>query len=379
MLLRHRAADGQAITGVEHAMQSKQPKSTTGRNRLTLAGAACLLALTSGLVWAVNDSPLEEDWAPTEWGENDRVGSVNRTTPAMVLNAAKLIRQGKVATLGKIYQKDMPMFGQRSWNLVIPGLPTGGPIGEQAVVYNDEYISTEIGQVGTQFDGPGHVGVLTSKGHFFYNGRFLEDPDITGFGLGPLGVEHVAEVGFVCRGVLLDAVAYRGGRLPVPSTRTGNDPGIVTAKDVEAMIEKQGIDPIREGDCVFLFTGHGDIWDSAMWDSYEAEEKQKRIAEFNAGAPGFGLSACEYLASRKIILWGGDTASTEAVAYDWGGETAQPFECHIKLMTRDGIWNLENLDLSQLAADKAYEFFFAWSPLKIKGGTGSPANPIAIY
>ena len=41
--------------------------------------------------------------------------------------------------------------------------------------------------------------------------------------------------------------------------------------------------------------------------------------------------------------------------------------------------NLENLDLSQLVADKAYEFLFAWSPLKIKGGTGSPGNPIAMY
>ena len=35
--------------------------------------------------------------------------------------------------------------------------------------------------------------------------------------------------------------------------------------------------------------------------------------------------------------------------------------------------------LSQLVADKAYEFLFAWSPLKIKGGTGSPGNPIAMY
>ena len=29
--------------------------------------------------------------------------------------------------------------------------------------------------------------------------------------------------------------------------------------------------------------------------------------------------------------------------------------------------------------DKAYEFFFAWAPLKIKGGTGSPGNPVAVY
>jgi kynurenine formamidase len=56
-----------------------------------------------------------------------------------------------------------------------------------------------------------------------------------------------------------------------------------------------------------------------------------------------------------------------------------PFECHLKLQTKRGIWNLENMDLSQLVADKAYEFLFAWSPLKIKGATGSPGNPIALY
>ena len=60
-------------------------------------------------------------------------------------------------------------------------------------------------------------------------------------------------------------------------------------------------------------------------------------------------------------------------------DDAQPFECHIKMMTRSGIWNVENLDLSQLVADRAYEFLFAWSPLKIKGATGSPGNPVAIY
>ena len=354
-------------------------KIITAFVRFAMGGGACVCAMTSGIAWAENDQPLRENWAPSEWGADDKAGSVNRTTPAMVLSAVKLIKQGKVATLGKVYQQDAPTFGRREWRMIIPGLPTGGPIGEQEVVYNDEYVSAEIGQIGTQFDGPGHIGVNTSKGHFFYNGRYLEDKDITGYGMGSLGVEHVAKIGFVCRGVLLDAVAYRGGQLPVPTANSRDDRGIVTAKDVDAMVRKQGIDPIGEGDCVFLYTGHGDIWHPSMWDTYDAAEKKKRIADFNAGGPGFGISACEYLAARKIILWGGDTASTEAVGKNSGGETSQPFECHIKMMTRSGIWNLENLDLSQLVADQAYEFLFAWSPLKIKGGTGSPGNPIAIY
>jgi len=263
--------------------------------------------------------------------------------------------------------------------MTIPGLPTGGPFGPQQLVYNDEYVATELGQIGTQFDGPGHIGVTTSKGHYYYNGRFLEDPDIGTYGLGPLGVEHVADKGFVCRGVLLDAVALRGGDLPIPAANSGDDPGIVTDADIEEMIKKQGIDPIGEGDCVFLHTGHGNLWHPDDWDTYDAAEKAKKVGEFNAGEPGFGISACEYMADKKIILTGADTWGTETVGPGFGGENAQPFECHIKLQTKRGIWNLENLDLTQLAADQAYEFLFVWSPLKIKGGTGSPGNPIAIY
>ena len=94
---------------------------------------------------------------------------------------------------------------------------------------------------------------------------------------------------------------------------------------------------------------------------------------------GFGISACNYLAKRKIILWGGDTWGTEAVGPGFAGENEQPFQCHIQMMPRYGIWNLENMQFSELLADNVSEFLFVWSPLKIKGATGSPGNPVAIY
>lgn len=323
-----------------------------------------------------NDEPISQSWSPVEWGADDSAGSVNRITTDLVLKAVGLVKQGRVATLGKVYQQDAPAFGSRGWRMTIPGLPTGGPFGTHKLVYNDEYLATEIGQIGTQFDGPGHIGVLTSKGMYFYNGRMLnQDPEIGTYGLGPLGVEHVAEKGFVCRGVLLDAVAYRGGQLPVP-TSAENDPGIITGTDIEAMVEAQGIPPIQEGDCVFLHTGHGDLWHPEDWDKFDAADKSQRTAEFNSGEPGFGISGCNYLAERNIILTGADTWAVEAVP----GENAdKPFECHVQMQTRRGIWNMENMDLSQLVADQAYEFLFVWAPLKMKGATGSPGNPIALY
>lgn len=47
-------------------------------------------------------------------------------------------------------------------------------------------------------------------------------------------------------------------------------------------------------------------------------------------------------------------------------------------LTRNGVYHLENLDLEELAADKVYEFCFVFSPLRLRGATGSPGNPLAI-
>ena len=56
----------------------------------------------------------------------------------------------------------------------------------------------------------------------------------------------------------------------------------------------------------------------------------------------------------------------------------------MNLTARRGITNFENLDLDKLSREKAYEFAFAWSPLKLIGATGSreipspPGNPGAV-
>ncbi|HSR80501.1 MAG TPA: cyclase family protein, partial [Hyphomicrobiaceae bacterium] len=296
----------------------------------------------------------------------------------LVLKAVGLVKQGKVATLGKIYAADAPAFGTRSWKLVIPGMPTGGPFGGQKLVYNDEYVPTELGQIGSQFDGPGHIGVITSKGMFYYNGRFLSDKGISAAGLGPLGVQHVGQKGFVCRGVLLCGGVARG-TIADPEREQRFRPRHRHCQGCRG----DGEAPRYRADWSWRLRvpahRHGNIWHPKDWDTYDAAEKVKRVAQFNAGEPGFGISACEYLAEHKIILTGADTWAVEAVGKDAGGETPQPFECHIKMQTKRGIWNLENLDLTQLVADKAYEFLFVWSPLKMKGATGSPGNPIALY
>ncbi len=322
-----------------------------------------------------DDIPLKQRWNPSVFGKNDEVGSVNWITNQKVLESLKLVKKGKVVTLGKIYQSDAPVMFQRNWKLIIPGLPTQKLSGENSLVANVEYVTAELAQIGTQFDGLGHIGVNTSKGDYFYNGNFLEDFG-TSYGLNKLGVEKIGELGYVTRGVLLDIAGYRRvERLPIPQGKSKNDPGIITISDIKGAIKKQKIAPIKQGDVVIFHTGHGKYW-GKDWDSLSPEQKAKNAQIFNSGEPGPGITSCRYLSSLKIAMVGSDTSGTEAQP---GEDPNRPYDCHIEWMVKHGITNIENLDVSQLLEDQVYEFMFVFAPLKMKGATGSPANPVVIY
>jgi hypothetical protein len=72
-----------------------------------------------------------------------------------VLEATKLIKAGKIYRLGINLEPGIPLFGQRHLSITIPGGPTSGPFGDQKLMFNDEMLNGEIGQVGSQFDGLG--------------------------------------------------------------------------------------------------------------------------------------------------------------------------------------------------------------------------------
>src|SRR5437763_7665813 len=115
----------------------------------------------------------------------------------------------------------MPNPGKRHFSLTIPGRPTGVTPGKNKLVHNDELVSGEIGQIGTQFDGLGHVGVRVGGEDVFYNGNKLSEFGDT-YGLKKLGVEHAGA--FFTRGVLLDVAAVHQERsLPVGYAITPDD------------------------------------------------------------------------------------------------------------------------------------------------------------
>jgi kynurenine formamidase len=324
-------------------------------------GAAFLSGLAIGLVMlgfagrgATGDgpeTPIGPKWWPSEWGPADQRGAANRLNADRVKDAARLIDGGKVYSLGRVYEHGMPLPGKRHFSLTIPGSPTGGPSGKNQGVYHDDLFSGEIGQIGTQLDGLGHVGVRIDGDDYFYNG-FRRSQFGTAYGLEKLGIENVGV--FFTRGVLIDVAASRG----IERMNAGE---VITARDLRAALESQRV-AVREGDIVLIRTGYGQLW-------------MKDNAAYGAGEPGIGMDAARWLAGLKIVLVGADTWATEVVPPE---DPDRPFPVHQELLIRHGIYNLENLNLEALARDKVYEFAFVFAPLRLKGATGSPGNPIAV-
>jgi kynurenine formamidase len=286
-----------------------------------------------------------DNWYPSRWGAGDQRGAANRITAAKVLEAKNLITRGMVYQLGRVYESAMPLFGTRHFSLRIP--QTFGPLGSNRTMYHDEVVSGELGQVGTQFDGLGHIGV----GDLFYNGHDRNEFS-KAEGLTALGVENVGAL--ATRGVLVDVAAYKG----VAQLAGGYE---ITLADLRGALGRQGTE-IHSGDIVLLHTGWGSLW-------------LKDNAKFNASAPGIGLAAAQYLVEREVVLVGSDTWSTEVVP---NPNPDLQFPVHQLFLPRNGIYIFENLATEDLARDRAYEFAFFFAPLKLKGATGSPGNPIAI-
>lgn len=281
----------------------------------------------------------------SKWGSDDQRGAANLLTSVKVLEAARLIQTGKVYQLGRIYQEGMPFFGGRDFTMRML-LPLG-PMGKNQNVGLHELLISEIGHVGTQLDGLGHVGI----GEVFYNGNNRRDFQ-TAKGLTKLGIENVGV--FLTRGVLLDIAALKG----VERLEKGYE---VSLQDLKEALIRQELS-IRPGDAVLIHTGWGSLW---MVDNQL----------YNSGEPGIGIPAAQFLAKQQISVMGSDSWSAEVVP---SPDSELAFPVHQILITLNGIYILENIDTAALARDRVYEFAFFFAPLRLKGFAGSPGNPVAI-
>ncbi|NND09353.1 MAG: cyclase family protein [Saprospiraceae bacterium] len=309
----------------------------------------------SGLFLAPNSSRAQTEeegkwWPHPLWGAEDQAGASNWNTPEKVLQAVSLVKTGKVYELGNVYDEQMPLIGSRSYELTVSEVPTHGPSGAEQVVFNDEFLATQIGQVGTQFDGPGHVGkrMKVDSGEeteVFYNG-FTTDDIKSPTGLKHLGVEHVKP--YVTRGIMLDIAAARG----LTTVEVGY---VATLADVHKALDLQGMSEadFRPGDALLFNFG----W----WKNWPDPNVLK-------DTPYISREVVDWIIQRQPSMVGSDATLD-------GG--LRP-NVHIDLTLKNGIWNLEWMRFDHMVEDRMFEFLFIYTPIRFKGATGSPGRPIAV-
>jgi kynurenine formamidase len=313
------------------------------------AGILALVAFAS--VPLQSQTREKGPWWPSVWGPDDQAGASNWITAEKIADSVRLVKTGKLYELGHIYEPGMPgLSNQRTFNMFLVGPMLAG--GSNAFVYNDEFVSGALGQIGTQFDGLGHAAMRMKLGDgvqrdVYYNGVTGEELASVR-GLTKLGIEHVKPI--ITRGVLVDVAGYK-------KVETLENDYEVTVEDVRGALQWAGIaeSSLKPGDAIFFRYGLARFW-----------KDRSRTGR----GPGIGMDVARWVVDRKASMVGSDQSALESAK---AGTTV-----HQELIMKNGIFNHENMTLDELASDRAYEFLFVFTPLRLKGGTGSPGRPVAI-
>lgn len=279
----------------------------------------------------------------------------------------KMIRKSRLIDLSHTWDSHSPIASVNppyAFNLSATHGSTRGTFGDNGQLSFTAEIMQWSGQHGApSIDAIGHIG---RDGKLFGGvDAALATSDPSGLGAGGVGA-HLAIDKFpndllVNRGVLLDvARMVQGDSSPLPATFE------ITAKHLRDAAQQQGV-RLKKGDTVFIRTG---------WGAYFANQSALYAG---ASSPGPGLDAAEFLINSGARIVGDDTLTFEQrppVAFPNG--KLQVFPVHMRLIADTGIFIIENLNLEELSAARAYEFTVVTPPLKVRGGTGSGMRAFAL-
>lgn len=288
------------------------------------------------------------------WGPDDELGTLNHITPSKRVAAADLARDGVVVscawdidTVPRVdhiagpAQRFMLATGQG-----LPDAPRGGGAMEHIGLAYHGYTVTHL-------DALSHI--FWDK--HMYNGSPADA--VTAFAGAGRNAVTAAREGIVTRGVLLD----------VTGDRDWLDPGEgVHPEDLEAAETRQGV-TVEAGDVLLLRTGYGRMVRDRGHYNVRAE-----------GRPGLHVGALPWVHERQVAAIAADTACGCMPNPDY---PSMHDPVHAVGIVAMGLWLIDNCGLEALRDTcerlGRWAFQFVLSPLRVVGGTGSPANPLAIF
>jgi len=278
------------------------------------------------------------------WGKDDQIGALNLITPAKRRQAAALVREGVSVSLSRDAD-------------TVTAVDNPDP-------FEHRMLTTGTDRMGVIPHGVAHTH-LDSLAHINYDGVFFNgyNPDADAVMKSGHTRNSIINLknGIFTRGILVDLPRLKG----VPYLEPGTP---ITPQDIEAWETFANV-TVTAGDALFLRTGR--------W------ARRAKLGPFDQNRTGSrsgpSASMLPWLRQRDVALLGGDVPPSLAPT-DVEGETGAVHDFALVYL---GVHIFDNVDLEALAeaaaSRKRWEFLLTVAPLAIRGGTGSPANPIATF
>ena len=272
------------------------------------------------------------------WGADDQVGAINLITPEKRTAAAALVRSGRTVSLSRVFEPTQQFIRKNDRG-------RGGRAGSVVDYYGFIY----HGQTVTHVDALCHMWDIDGM----WQGR---DPNVEiDTGGARFGDITAWSDGIITRGVLLDVPRHRG----VPFV-TADRP--VHGWELEEIARTEGID-VQPGDALIVHSGRGAFEEAG--NTFGGDDR-----------PGLHVSCAKFIRDHDVALLGWDMMDARPSEYGY------PFPVHGVLFNY-GVALLDNALLEPVATacaqESRYEFMFMALPLKVARGTGSPANPVAMF
>jgi kynurenine formamidase len=286
------------------------------------------------------------------WGDDDEKGTLNYLTPALVKKCAALVKTGRQVSMSRPIETTAAADNESPAVHRMTKLYQARSSTEEPQFVSD-YLGGELhGNAYSHFDALCHVA---------YRGRLYNDRPVdlvTRNGAKLMDITQYAR-GIVGRGVLLDIPRLRKSKWLEPGES-------VTAEELEEAEKAEGV-RLGQGDVLVFRVGQN------------LRRRELGAWDVEQGRAGLHPGAMQFLHERKV----------SAFLPDGDGETIPSpvdgvrYPVHALQIASMGLACGDSLQLEDLAkaciAEDRWEFMVAIAPLVIPGGTGSLANPIAVF